>query len=191
MFKIRNLNANILKKEEDLRHEKEVIAEIDASRKALEQQLKDTQARIEEAEEFAKREAKRLNSKLESRVILEYFLFFDKLIGIFKLAQLETELDLERVKEQELNKELRRLEKRNKELMDQVGDEQAKLIAMTDAYDKIHEKMKKYKGQIEFSEEQAAANSSKCKRLQRELEDAEERAESIARTFIRGTSVSR
>lgn len=104
---------------------------------------------------------------------------------------METELDLERAKEQELTKELRRLEKRNKELMDQVGDEQAKLIAMTDAYDKIHDKMKKYKGQIELSEEQAAANSSKCKRLQRELEDAEERAESIARTFIRGTSVSR
>ncbi|CAF0735017.1 unnamed protein product [Brachionus calyciflorus] len=172
--KIRNLNANLLKKDEDLRHDKEIISELDASRKALEQQLRDTQTRIEEAEEFAKREAKRLNSKLETR-----------------LAQLETELDLERAKEQEMAKELRRLEKRNKDLLDQIGDEQAKLMAMTDAYDKIHDKMKKFKGQIELSEEQAAANSSKCKRLQKELEDAEERAESIARTFARGSSVQR
>lgn len=75
------MSANILKKEEDLRHEKEVISELDASRKALEQQLKDTQARIEEAEEFAKREAKRLNSKLESRVI--FFINFVYQIFMF------------------------------------------------------------------------------------------------------------
>lgn len=62
------MNASLLKKEEEIRHEKELASELDASRKAMEQQLKDTQVRIEEAEEFAKREAKRLNAKLESRV---------------------------------------------------------------------------------------------------------------------------
>jgi hypothetical protein len=62
------LNAALLKKDEDLRHEKEVINELDASKKALEQQLRDTQTRIEEAEEFAKREAKRISTKLEARV---------------------------------------------------------------------------------------------------------------------------
>lgn len=36
-----------------------------------------------------------------------------------------------------------------------------------------------------------AQNISKCKRLQRELEDAEDRAESIARTFMRASSISR
>ena len=46
-------------------------------------------------------------------------------------------------------KEVRRVEKRNKELMDQVGEEQSKLIALTDAYDKLQDKMRKYKGQIE------------------------------------------
>lgn len=66
--KIRNLNAALLKKDEDLRHEKEVVNELDATKKALEQQLRDTQSRIEEAEEFAKREAKRISTKLEARV---------------------------------------------------------------------------------------------------------------------------
>lgn len=104
---------------------------------------------------------------------------------------METEIDLEKTKEQELLKEVRRVEKRNKELMDQVGDEQSKLIALTDAYDKLQEKMRKYKGQIEGAEEQMAANLSKCKRLQRDLEDAEDRAESITKTFLRASSVSR
>lgn len=46
-------------------------------------------------------------------------------------------------------KEVRRLEARNKQLLDQVGEEQAKLISLTEAYDKTQEKMKRYKGQIE------------------------------------------
>jgi hypothetical protein len=64
------LNAALVKKDEDLRHEKEVANELDATKKALQQQLSDTQSRIEEAEEFAKREAKRISTKLEARVIL-------------------------------------------------------------------------------------------------------------------------
>ena len=40
-------------------------------------------------------------------------------------------------------------------------------------------------------EEQAAANISKCKRLQRELEDAEDRAEHITKNFLRANSVAR
>ncbi len=62
---------------------------------------------------------------------------------------METELDFEKVKEQELLKEVRRLEKRNKDLSDQIAEEQQRLLALSDAYDKQQEKMKKYKGQIE------------------------------------------
>lgn len=63
--------------------------------------------------------------------------------------QLETETDLLKTREQDLLKEVRRLEQRNKQLLDQVGEEQAKLISLTEAYDKTQEKMKRYKGQIE------------------------------------------
>lgn len=128
----RCLNASLIKRDEDVRHQKELTLELDASRKSLEQQLRDTQARIDEADELARREAKRINAKLEGQ-----------------LVQLETELEMEKCKEQEFIKEIRRLEKRNKELMDQVNDEQLKLLSLTDAYDKIQDKMKKYKGQIE------------------------------------------
>lgn len=63
--------------------------------------------------------------------------------------QLETETDLLKTREQDLLKEVRRLEQRNKQLLDQVGEEQAKLISLTEAYDKTQDKMKRYKGQIE------------------------------------------
>jgi chromosome segregation ATPase len=66
-----------------------------------------------------------------------------------KIGQLEAELDLEKAKEQEYIKEIRRLEKRNKDLLDQIADEQLKLMTLTDAYDKLQVKMKTYKGQIE------------------------------------------
>ena len=122
----------MIKRDEDVRHQKELSLELDASRKSLEQQLRDMQARIDEADELARREAKRINVKLEGQ-----------------LVHLETELELEKAKEQEFLKEIRRLEKRNKDLMDQVNDEQLKLLSLTDAYDKLQDKMKKYKGQIE------------------------------------------
>ena len=56
---------------------------------------------------------------------------------------------MEKAKEQEYIKEIRRLEKRNKDLLDQIADEQLKLMTLTDAYDKLQVKMKAYKGQIE------------------------------------------
>ena len=105
------MNASLIKRDEDVRHQKEITLELDVSRKSLEQQLRDTQARIDEADELARREAKRINAKLEGQ-----------------LVQLETELEMEKCKEQEFIKEIRRLEKRNKELMDQVNDEQLKLL---------------------------------------------------------------
>lgn len=172
--KVRMLNSSLLKREDELRHQKEITLELDSTRKSLEQQLRDTQLRFEETDDFTKRETRRISAKIESQ-----------------MGQLEAELDLEKAKEQEYIKEIRRLEKRNKDLLDQIADEQLKLMTLTDAYDKLQMKMKVYKGQIEATEEQAAANISKCKRLQRELEDAEDRAENITKNFLRANSVAR
>ena len=51
--------------------------------------------------------------------------------------------------------------------------------------------MRKYRGQIEGAEGQVAINLSRCRRLQRELEDAEERAETMSKTLLRSGSVFR
>ena len=66
--KIRIANSAVLKKDEELRHEREVAHELDANRKALEQQLRDSQLRVEESEEYSRKEARRIASKYEGRV---------------------------------------------------------------------------------------------------------------------------
>ena len=66
--KVRSLNASLIKKDDDFRHQKEITLELDASRKSLEQQLRDTQIRIEEADEFTKRETRRISAKIEAQV---------------------------------------------------------------------------------------------------------------------------
>lgn len=107
------------------------------------------------------------------------------------MIELESELDAEKAKEVEYVNQLRRFEKRNKELVDRINEDQTKLMQFSDAYNKMCEKAKKYKSMVAGAEEQVQATESKCKRLQRELEDADERAESVAKSFIRAGSVCR
>ncbi len=66
--KLRSANSALVKKDEEIRHERELGHDIDASRKVLEQQLRDTQLRIEESEEYARKEARRIAAKYEGRV---------------------------------------------------------------------------------------------------------------------------
>ena len=69
---------------------------------------------------------------------------------------METEIDLERARYQELLKELRRNERRIKELLSQVDEEQAKVLALNDSLSKTSDRMRIYKSQIESTESSAA-----------------------------------
>ena len=66
--KARQYNIAFVKKEEELRSEKEYTTELEAAKKSMEAQLKDIQTRLDETEEISKREAKKITIKLESRV---------------------------------------------------------------------------------------------------------------------------
>lgn len=127
------------------------------------------------------------------------------------MAQLETEIDLERARYQELLKDLRRNERRVKELLSQVDEEQTKVLALTDSLSKTNDKLRIYKCQIETAESSAAQGIhrrfsaarrkifirfsisvlTRARRLERELEDAEQRAEVVTTTLIRSRSVHR
>jgi hypothetical protein len=61
----------------------------------------------------------------------------------------ESEADFEKGKNQELMKEIKRLEKRLKDVIGQLEDERIKVISLNDSNEKLQEKMKKYRGQIE------------------------------------------
>lgn len=69
---------------------------------------------------------------------------------------METEIDLERVRYQELLKELRRNERRIKELLSQVDEEQAKVLSLNDSLSKTNDRMRIYKSQIEGAESSTA-----------------------------------
>ncbi|CAF3528216.1 unnamed protein product [Rotaria sp. Silwood1] len=170
----RKLAAEIILRDEEIRHEREKTAESEASKRALDQQLRDCSSKIDEAEAYARAEGKRIAAKYEGR-----------------LAQLETEIDLERARYQELLKDLRRNEKRVKELLGQVDEEQTKVLSLTDSISKTNDKMRIYKSQIESTESSAAQVLTRARRLERELEDAEQRAEVVTTTLIRSRSMHR
>lgn len=65
------------------------------------------------------------------------------------MGYLEGELDTERGRSQEMLKELKRFEKRNRDLVDQINEEQAKVYALSEANDKLNQKVKIYRSQIE------------------------------------------
>ncbi len=72
--KVRSLNATLMKKDDDIRHHKEIAHDLDTSKKSLEQQLRDTQLRIDEADEFTKRETRRISAKIETQVNFKEYL---------------------------------------------------------------------------------------------------------------------
>jgi hypothetical protein len=94
-----------------------------------------------------------------------------------------------------------------KDLLTQVDEEQTKVLSLTESYSKVNDKMRVYKSQIESAESSAAQGNyqkiffpkktisilvlTRARRLERELEDAEERAEMVTTTLIRSRSVHR
>ncbi len=64
----RKLAAELIHRDEEIRHEREKAAESEASKRALDQQLRDCNAKIDDAEAYARAEGKRLAAKYEGRV---------------------------------------------------------------------------------------------------------------------------
>ncbi|KAG8196052.1 hypothetical protein JTE90_007800 [Oedothorax gibbosus] len=145
---------------DELRSEQEHAMQQEKMRKQLEQQLKDTQARLDEAEAQALKGGKKIIQKLEQKV-----------------RELENELDNEQRKHSEASKNYRKAERRLKEVQFQMEEDRKNHERMQDLVDKLQQKIKTYKRQIEEAEEIAALNLAKYRKVQQELEDAEERAD--------------
>jgi proline dehydrogenase len=90
---------------------------------------------------------------------------------------LETELDLEQRHHQETIKEDRKNDRRLKELAFQTEEDRKNQARLQDLIEKLQNKMKVYKRQIEEAEEIASVNLGKFRKAQHELEDAAERAD--------------
>lgn len=77
---------------------------------------------------------------------------------------------------QETLKEVRKNDRRLKELAFQAEEDRKNQARLQDLVEKLQNKLKVYKRQVEEAEEIAAVNLAKFRKVQSELDDAEERA---------------
>ncbi|CAF4029803.1 unnamed protein product [Adineta steineri] len=145
---------------EELRQEQEHAAQVERLRKGFEQQIRDLQARLNEAEGNSLKGGKRVISKLEQRI-----------------HELESENELEQHRHQETLKELRKNDRRLKELVAQSEEDRKTQLSLQDATEKLQSKIKVYRRQVEEAEEIAANNLAKFRKAQTDLEESAERAD--------------
>merc|ERR1711934_1337556 len=131
--------------------EQDQSSHLERMKKNMENSVKDLQLRLDEAEQVALKGGKKQVQKLEAR-----------------MREIENELDSEQRRTADAVKANRKMERRIKEVTYQGEEDKKNLTRIQDLVDKL---------QAEESEEQANANLSKYRKLQHELDEAEERAD--------------
>ena len=145
---------------DELRGEQENAQMAERSRRVLDNQVKDMQTKLDDAEQLAVKGGKKVVSRLEQ-----------------KIKDLESQLDDEQRRLVDAQKSHRRTERRVKELTFSQDEDQKNHERMQELVDKLQNKVKSYKKQIEEAEEIAALNLAKFRKVQADLEQAEERAD--------------
>lgn len=143
-----------------LHEEQERVVKIEAIKKSLEIEVKNLSVRLEEVEANAIVGGKRIISKLEAR-----------------LRDLEAELDEEKRRHAETIKILRKKERSVKEIMIQCEEDQKNIAILQENLEKSNQKVNIYKRQLQEQEGVSQQNVTRVRRFQRELEAAEDRAD--------------
>merc|ERR1711982_16623 len=144
---------------DELRAEQEHANAQEKSKRALESQIAELDQRLSEANEIAARGGRNAMAKLESRI-----------------RELEIELGSVQSKTGENYKAFQKAERRIKELQFQSDEDHKNQDRMSELANKLQQKIKTYKKQIEEAEEIAALNLAKYRKAQQEMEESEERA---------------
>ncbi|XP_019620559.1 PREDICTED: myosin-7-like [Branchiostoma belcheri] len=145
---------------EDLRVEQENSQHADKVKRTMEANLKDLQRRLDEAEAIALKGGKRAIQKQENRI-----------------RDLENDISQQSRLHQEDLKQLRKNERRLKEMTFQADEDRKNQERIQELVEKLQLKIKTFKRQVEEAEEQASSNMAKYRKAQHEYEDALERAE--------------
>ncbi|XP_029997948.1 myosin-1-like isoform X3 [Sphaeramia orbicularis] len=145
---------------EELKKEQDTSAHLERMKKNMEATVKDLQQRLDEAEQLALKGGKKELQKLEARV-----------------RDLENELEAEQKRSGEAMKGVRKYERKIKELTYQGEEEKKNVTRLQDLVNNLQLKVKAYKRQCEESEEQTSIHLAKFRKVQHELEEAEERAD--------------
>ncbi|ETE73299.1 Myosin-9, partial [Ophiophagus hannah] len=188
----RRLEARIAQLEEELEEEqsntelvndrfKKANLQIDQINTDLNAERSNAQ-KNENARQQAERQNKELKAKLqemESAVKSKYKSSITALEA--KIVQLEEQLDTETKERQAASKQVRRTEKKLKDVILQVEDERRNAEQYKDQADKINARLKQLKRQLEETEEEAQRANAARRKLQRELEDITETSDAMNR----------
>ncbi|XP_056122969.1 myosin-9a isoform X2 [Rhinichthys klamathensis goyatoka] len=137
---------------------------LEGLRSQLDRQNKDLKQKLQELEVAVKSKYKSTIAALEA-----------------KIPQLEEQLDIEMKERQQSTKQVRRVEKKLKEVLLQVEDERRNADQFKNESEKLNTRMKQLKRQLEETEEEAARANASRRKMQRELEDATESANAMNR----------
>jgi len=145
---------------DELRSEQECAMGLERDRKLLEAQVKDLQARLDDAEQNALKGGKKAMGKMDTRI-----------------RELESELDAENRRMADAQKGMRKSERKIKELTYQQDEDRKNHERMQGLIDQLQGKIKSYKKQIEEAEEIAALNLAKYRQVQNSLSSSQEAAD--------------
>merc|ERR1712024_404068 len=128
----------------ELRAEQDMAQSLEREKKLLEAQVKDMQARVDDAQTNALKGGKKAMTRMDTRI-----------------RELESELDAENRRGADSQKNLRKSERKIKELTYQQDEDRKNHQRMQGLIDQLQGKIKSYKKQIEEAEEIAALNLAK------------------------------
>merc|ERR1719284_891677 len=149
-----------------LREEQTKLMKLDNAKKALENEVRTLSVKIEEIETNSVATSKRTIQKMEIRI-----------------TELEEMINVEKKSHAATMTELQTKTRQIKELVLQSEEDRKNIIILQESLDKLNEKIKMYKRQLEEQEGISNANIMRVKKFQRELECAENRAEEAESTL--------
>merc|ERR1712154_182695 len=159
---------------DELRAEQDMAQALERERKLLEAQVKDIQARVDEAQANALKGGKKAMTRMDTRI-----------------RELESELDAESRRSSDAQKNLRKSERKIKELTYQQDEDRKNHERMQALIDQLQGKIKSYKKQIEEAEEIAALNLAKYRQAQNNVAGAQERADVNEQALAKAKARSR
>merc|ERR1739848_783626 len=145
---------------DELRGEQEMAQALEREKRLLEAQVKDMQARVDAAQTNALKGGKKAMTRMDTRI-----------------RELESEMDAENRRNADSLKNLRKSERRIKELTYSQEEDRENHERMQALIDQLQGKIKSYKKQIEEAEEIAALNLAKYRQAQGNLQQSGERAD--------------
>ncbi|NXE45960.1 MYH9 protein, partial [Casuarius casuarius] len=162
--RLKKANLQIDQMNADLNAERSNAQKNENARQQMERQNKELKLKLQEMESAVKSKYKATITALEAKIV-----------------QLEEQLDMETKERQAASKQVRRAEKKLKDILLQVDDERRNAEQYKDQADKANVRLKQLKRQLEEAEEEAQRANAYRRKLQRELEDATETADAMNR----------